>query len=114
MRFRENRVGYGTITKPEGLIVGIKVRDGKFFPDHAKFTQRADFENYFCAEIGFKATPLYVEFQKAILPFAHDVAHVVNNAPPWDADWINPVWNDNVIASIKMPGRPVVSVPSIT
>ncbi len=83
MRHRESQFGFGRTPKPDGLIVGIKVNDGIHFPEFARNSQYACFDDFFCDGSGFTQHPLHVDFQRAIVPLTVDVARVVGNAPPW-------------------------------
>lgn len=115
MRHREVKLGYGSgDKKKEGLIVGVRVNDGNWFPQYAKDSQRADFGPYYVDGPGFRQTPLFVDFQKAIVPLSEDVARVVNGAPVWSAEWATAAWTDDIIAGIQVPAAPIVAQPLIT
>lgn len=97
---REAQLGYGSGGNSEGLLVGVKVNDGRHFPAFAQSSQYADFEPYFFDGPGFTKSELYVEFQRAIGPLAIDVARVIQNAPPWSAEWHDAKWTDDIIAGL--------------
>jgi hypothetical protein len=111
---RESVLGFGTTQKPNGLIVGLKVNDGKHFPPYAKFTQRGDFQEYYYDCPGFFQTPLHVDFQRKTAEFAEDVALIIKDAPVWSVEWLTPAWTDDIIASIRMPKLPKVAPPLLT
>ncbi|MBI4659921.1 MAG: toll/interleukin-1 receptor domain-containing protein [Verrucomicrobia bacterium] len=85
MLHREAQLGYGTAQNPDGLMIGVKVNDGIHFPGFAQDSQYADFEGYFFDGPAFAQSPLHVEFQKAIVALANDVARIVNGAPKWSS-----------------------------
>jgi len=111
MRHREQRLGYTTNENPDCLVIGLKVYDGIHFPDFAKETHRADFEAYFVDGPAFSLCPLHIDFQKAIRPFAEDVARIVKNVPPWSPEWATAAWVDDIVAGIRMPDTPKVPQP---
>jgi hypothetical protein len=113
-RHRELKLGLGTILKPDGLIVGLKVNDGKHFPSYAKFTQRSDFQGYYVEGPGFFQTPLHAEMQIKIREFSEDVARIIELAPPWSPDWLTPAWTDDVIAAVPTPPAAKVAPPLLT
>ena len=113
MRHREERLGYGTVQNPDGLIIGVKVNDGDYFPKFARISQHGDFEPYYVDCPGFRETPLHVEFEKAVVPLANDVARIAASVPPWVAEWLTPAWTDEVIAKVQKPATPKVPQPLI-
>ncbi len=114
MLHRERQLGYGTSRKPDGLVIGVKVYDGIHFPDFAKDSQRADFEPYFFDGPAFNLCPLHIDFQRAIRPFAEDVARIVRGVPPWLPEWASGPWVDDIVAGIRTPARPKVSQPLLS
>jgi hypothetical protein len=114
MRHRESQLGYGTAERPDGLIVGIRVNDGLHFPDFAKNTQHADFERFFFDGPAFLQSPLHIDFQKAIVPLANDIAKIVAAAPPWSSEWSTAAWLDDVIARVQVPRKPKAAQPTIS
>ena len=101
----------GKREKPKGIIGGVKINDGQFFPSFAKQSQWADFEKYFIDGPTFYQSPLHAQFQLDIVPLANDVAEVIANAPEWSADWLTPAWTDDVIARKQPPTPPLVPQP---
>jgi hypothetical protein len=114
MRFRQEKLGLGTIDNPRGLIGGVKINDGIFFPPYAKKSQWADFEKYFIDGPTFYQTPLHAEFQRDIVPLANDVAEVIAGAPAWSADWLTDPWTNDVIARKPAPVAPLVPQPVLS
>lgn len=114
MRHRESELGFGTTQNSGGLIVGVKVNDGIHFPEFARNSQYACFDDFFCDGPGFTQHPLHVDFQKAIVPLTVDVALIVGNAPPWSPDWLKPAWTDDVILQMQQPTVPKVAQPLLS
>jgi hypothetical protein len=113
MLFRERKLGLGTATTPDGLIIGVKVNDGRFFLPAAKVSHYGNFEHFYADCPGFKASPLHVDFELAIVPFANDVARIVEGAPPWSVDFLSKEWMEDVITAVKVPASPKVPQPLI-
>jgi hypothetical protein len=113
MLHREKQLGF-TGENPEGLIAGVKVHDGIHFPDYARNSQYADFEDVFYDESGFAKSPKYVEFQQKVKDLATDVAALISKVPAWSPDWGTPAWTDEVIAGIVAPPQPKVSQPLLS
>jgi hypothetical protein len=113
IRHREEQLGYGRGANSEGLLVGVKVNDGNYFPTFAKNSQFDDFEPYFFDGRGFARTELYVEFQRKVAKFAEGVARVIRKAPPWSAEWETPAWTDDVIEGVAAPAKPKVQQPRL-
>jgi hypothetical protein len=110
MRHREKELGFSG-RNPDGLIAGVRVHDGNFFPEFAKDSQYADFEDMFYDGPGFAKSEKYVEFQQKVKDLATDIATLISKVPPWSADWITPAWTDDVIATSSAPPRPKVPQP---
>ena len=73
MLHRETKLGYRTILNPKGLVIPIKVFDGKFFPPKARQIHWIDFGKYWIIGDGFSKTERYVEFQDVLREWAFDV-----------------------------------------
>jgi hypothetical protein len=114
MLYRESQLGFGTNERPDGLVIGIRVNDGIHFPQFAKDSQYADFEQFCFDGPAFTQSPLHVEFQKAIIPLTLDVARIVNKAPSWSPDWQTAAWTDDVITRVRLPPMPKVAQPLLT
>jgi hypothetical protein len=111
MRHREMKLGLGTTARPDGLLVGVRVNDGIYFPEYARDTHRADFEQFFVDGPGFSRSELHVDFQLAVPSFAEDVARVVRLAPDWSPEWLTPPWTDEIIAHLTPPPTPEANQP---
>jgi hypothetical protein len=111
MHHREVALGFGTNEQPDGLLVGVRVNDGVHFPDYARDTNYVDFEKYFVDGPGFSRSELHVDFQRAIVPFAQDVARIVQLAPEWSPEWLTPPWIDEIIAELGHPALPQMEQP---
>jgi TIR domain-containing protein len=86
---RERQTGYRTPVRPDGLIVPINVFDGIHFPPLARDIQSFDLKKYWIAGPAFRASLLYVDFQIALRTFAAQLAAAIDNAPPWDASFMD-------------------------
>ena len=111
MHYRELKLGLGTNERPDGLLVGVRVNDGLYFPEYARETHYADFEPFFVDGPGFFRSELHVDFQRAVPSFADAVARVVRLAPDWSADWLTPAWTDDIVAQVGKPPPPQVNQP---
>src|SRR6266404_3089841 len=99
MLYREQRLGYRTLAKPDGLVIPVAVHDGEKFPDYARSIQYLPWTRYARVGDGFKRTEIYVEFQEKVSSFADDVARAIDNAPSWDANWLSDAWLDEAVPS---------------
>jgi hypothetical protein len=113
MLHREAQLGYGTTQRPDGLVVGIKVDDGDFFPTYATESQYADFEPFFFDGPAFLQSPLHMDFQKAVRALATEVARIVRVAPPWSAEWETDPWLEDIVRKVQLPTKPQVAQPLI-
>jgi len=113
IRHREEQLGYGQGRNSEGLLVGVKVNDGNYFPTFAKDSQFDDFEEYFFDGQGFARSELYVDFQRKVAKFSEGVARVIGKAPQWSAEWETPAWTDDVIDRMAAPEKPKVQQPRL-
>ena len=92
MLHRESRLGYRTVSRPNGLVVPINVFDGEFFPDKAQQIEWLDCQKYWIVGDGFIKTERYVEFQDLLRAWSRDMARVIQGAPPWQDGWMGDDW----------------------
>ncbi len=106
MMYREQQLGYRTISNPSGLVIPIIVHDGEHFPDYARSIQCSDFSRFTRVGYGFTTTERYIEFQDKLVEWVEDVARCINKAPPWRREWLGKEWIDDPITSISPPSVP--------
>ena len=97
MLCRENQLGYRTLERPDGLILPVRVNDGKYFPTYAAGIQWFDCERFARSPGVFKKSEKYLEFQDQMTTWIEQVAAAVNNAPAWNAEWLTPDWLDGAM-----------------
>ena len=110
MRARENRCRFGTLEKPEGLIVPVIIHDGEDLPAEEKITEPlrlADVVNVRMAPGSRKAEELAERIEK----WAPDVARAVHRAPDFDEEWQHLA--AAVIGPLFRPPQAQTSVPSL-
>jgi hypothetical protein len=88
MLHRERRMKYRTPANPCGLVVPVNVFDGEFFPPAVQPIQMSDFQQYWIAGSGFRASLLYVDFQVHMKEFAKEVAAALSGAPTWQPSFV--------------------------
>jgi hypothetical protein len=103
MRYREQQLGYRTVTNPGGLVMPMSIHDGKNFPAYVKPIQWADFTPFSRVGQGFTRTERYVEFQDRLLEWVEDLAECIRKAPVWHEEWLSKAWTDDPIASFDSP-----------
>jgi hypothetical protein len=54
-----------------------------------------------------------MDFQTAVKEFAEGLAGVINNAPPWSAEWERAEWTDDVIERRSVVSKPTVQQPTL-
>jgi hypothetical protein len=96
MLYRERKLGYRTISKPNGLVIPVSVHDGNKFPSYARSVQFDNWVQFAKVGEGFKRTERYVEFQDQVSCFADDVATAIEDAPTWDDAWLSEAWFQDV------------------
>jgi len=92
MLYRETQTGFRTIANPRGLLAPVNVFDGQFFPAKAKQIQWLECQRFWVIGDGFSKTERYIEFQDILRSWAIDVATVIENAPEWQAAWMDNDW----------------------
>lgn len=92
MLYRETQVGFRNISNPRGLLAPVNVFDGHFFPAKAKQIQWLECQRFWVIGDGFSKTERYIEFQDILRTWAIDVATVIENAPEWQAVWMDNDW----------------------
>ncbi len=105
---RENLLGYRTDQNPLGLIIPVSVFDGEHFPIIAQRIQAKDFRAYARVGLGFQKTEKYFEFQNELFNWINQVAQVINQAPPWNENWISA---PHVINPMVNSMQPLVEQP---
>lgn len=105
MEQREVVAGLGPGSSVGGLIYPIRFWDGDHFPEYALQRQRRDFINWNRDTPAFVMTRDYDDFVREVQAMANDLATIIANAPPWNAQW--PV--------MEVPGRnaPTVVQPRL-
>jgi hypothetical protein len=88
MLHRERRMAYRTLNNPDGLVIPVNVFDGEFFPQAVQPIQWFDFQEFWIAGSGFRASLLYVDFQIHMKEFAKEVATAVSGAPEWQPSFL--------------------------
>ncbi|KPA18267.1 hypothetical protein MHK_001503 [Candidatus Magnetomorum sp. HK-1] len=94
MLFREERLGYRTLTNPSGLISAATLHDGDRFPEIINKIQSKNWQNFAIVGKGFENTKRYIEFQDQLKVFAKHVADIVRTAPEWENRWMSVEWLD--------------------
>lgn len=97
MLHRESQLGFRTMQNPDGLILPIRLFDGKGYPAFTSKIDALDCTAYNIVFEGFKKTLGYGDFLKLIQSWVRQVADRVNAAPPWSATWLTPPWLDDPI-----------------
>lgn len=98
---REEKLGYRTVGKPNGLIVPVCIFDGQHFPEFAKKIQYRDCRDYARVGEGFKRTTRYIEFQDSLIEWVPDIVESINGAPEWAEEWLTDEWLDDIIGGIE-------------
>jgi len=75
------------VTPPISLIVPMKYHDGEGFPPEAREIQTLDVKDHCGTTDGFWKTVSAHELDMKLRSFAHDVARVILEAPPFRPDW---------------------------
>lgn len=85
---RQLDLGFNSIASPKGLIIPLKIQDGKHFPIKVTEIQILDCNDYYRVGTGVELTGLYVNLQNTLLNWVETVAEAINNAPPWNSLWL--------------------------
>jgi TIR domain len=91
---RSKALGLLSDANPQGLIVPLKLFDGQHFPTYASALQMKDFEKYNLVGGSVKHSNGYLEFQKEMQIWVHDVAAALLLAPAFDTVWSQDEWID--------------------
>lgn len=105
---REKIEGYRTVRNPKGLIQGVQVGDGVFFPAYAKQIQWFDCRDYFSASSAFEKSERCLDLEQSMKNWSVDVAQMIKATPRWKEDWIN---LSNI--EISLPKEPIFVAPRL-
>lgn len=86
---RQKKCGLNTIERPNGLIIPLKVRDGKYFPEKLQEINILNCNDYYRIGGGFETTPRFVDFQDILSKWVEEVANAIEGAPEWDESWLS-------------------------
>ena len=89
-----------------GLVMPASFHDGESFPPAAKETQFLDFSPFANTMPKYWETDDAVQFQPLLQQFAHALADMIRNAPPFDEGFPVVELPDNEIPPEKMIERP--------
>ena len=92
MLYREQQLQYRTVHKPEGLILPVRLFDGKGYPKFANRIASLDCTNYNIIFEGYKETGQYYALLQLVKDWVPEVARSIRSAPPWNADWFTDPW----------------------
>lgn len=70
-----------------GLIAPLRFHDGEHFPPEARAVQWVDVTDYTSTIRAFWDSQKAIELETILKSFAHSVANVVRQAPPFSKDW---------------------------
>lgn len=70
-----------------GLIAPMRFHDGEHFPEEARNVQWTDVAPFASTVPAFWTSQRALELEDCLRTFAHSVATIANNAPPFEADW---------------------------
>lgn len=87
MKERERLLGLNSDSM--GLIMPILIGDGNHFPEIVKQMQILDLSKYIHHPIYFAEGKSYKDFKDKLVPWAKTLVKVIENIPPWQADWLN-------------------------
>lgn len=90
--FREEKLGYRSITNPSGLFSAVVLHDGDMFPQQIKNVQSRLWHDYALVGKGFENTEIFIDFQKELKKFANNVASLIKSAPPFSNEWLDDKW----------------------
>lgn len=106
---RQIELGFNSMENPNGLIIPLKIRDGDFFPEKVKDLQIFNCNDFYRVGKGVESTELYIKFQEQLSKWVENVARAINNAPPWNPEWMKDKWLEipsddfNIIESFNIP-----------
>jgi hypothetical protein len=70
-----------------GLIAPMRFHDGEHFPEEARVVQWTDIAAYTSTVPAFWTSQRAIELEDKLKEFAVGVAHVIQRAPEFEADW---------------------------
>jgi hypothetical protein len=109
MLLREQALGIGGLSKLPGLIYPIRFSDGNSFPAEAQQVQQElSFKDWRFPYLHFKDSILYLDFHRAVVRLAENIAERLQLCPPWQSDW--------PVARGPRPGdvaKPTLSLPKL-
>lgn len=73
--------------KPHGLIAPMRFHDGDHFPEEAQAIQWTDVTPYTSTMPAFWTSQRALELEDKLKEFAASVAHMIQRAPAFQADW---------------------------
>ena len=73
--------------QPHGLIAPMRFHDGEHFPEEARVVQWMDIAPYTSTMPAFWASQRALELEDRLKVFATSVAHMIQRAPEFQADW---------------------------
>ncbi len=91
------------VQKPQGLIAPFVIWDGNDFPAPVKAIQNFPCHDYYFTHRGFLDSGTFFEFQQKLKKWVAQVAHAVQAAPAWDADWLTDKWLDLPLDDFLLP-----------
>jgi hypothetical protein len=97
IHYRGTQLGLMTAAKPNGLIIGINIRDEQHFPKAARELEWEDFRPYLLEQESFRKTEEYCTYQRKLIDWSDEVATVIKRAPRWKKEWLSDGWNDAAI-----------------
>jgi hypothetical protein len=101
MRSREDRCGFRTPERPEGLIVPAIIHDGDDLPDEARILNPLCLQKYTNIRVA-QYSPTLEELANQIQAWAPDIVRAIERAPDYDATWLQ-LAVDKFIDLFKVP-----------
>jgi hypothetical protein len=97
MQAREKLLGFASPEIPQGLIYPILYSDSQNFPLEQRQRSWWDLKAYAQPDPVYQQTVEFIEFHRKMIEVATDLAELVQQVPPWQADWPLVVTPDPVL-----------------
>lgn len=87
MKYRQEVLRLGPLTKPKSLIWPVLYREVNPIPQIAAGLHYVDYTDFNVVGDAFFKTEMYLNFQDKMQDDIKTVADMINNAPPFNAQW---------------------------